>query len=457
MSAESLLSLPAVLPAVPGGAAPASPSDGGETSAFEVLLADALGEDAAPAEEAPADSEAVSADTRALAIPNPMSLPIVPGVTDDAGIEPGDDAADTVSPTDAPQPLILAGPGDEAAEPGEPVVLNGPGDEAAEPVVPTVLAGPGAEAPEPVRPPVLAGPGVEAPLTPAPQVLTGPDAEAPEPDQPVVLTGPGAEASEPIPPEILPEILTGPGAQAPVDRVQGEKSPSNASGKGADQPEILSGPSAEAPRDAAGTTSAPGDSKAPVKADEAATLPPPIAAEAESPAATPVETAAAPPDDTAPAMARDASLSSLSRATIETTAQIAAQITRRLEGRYSRFEMALTPEGLGRVDVSLDIDADGQLAARLAFDNPLAAFDMRGRVDELRRQLEESGFKLAADAFQFTERDPQSRGDGFDGRRERAFARSSRLNADADLEISAPVAGRWMSLSLTPDRVDLKV
>ncbi|HEY1225393.1 MAG TPA: flagellar hook-length control protein FliK, partial [Brevundimonas sp.] len=157
------------------------------------------------------------------------------------------------------------------------------------------------------------------------------------------------------------------------------------------------------------------------------------------------------------AIARDAGLSSLSRATIETTAHLAAQITRKLEGRSTRFEMALTPEGLGRVDVSLDIDADGQLAARLAFDNPVAAMDLRGRVDELRRQLEDQGFKLADDALQFTNRDPQGRGDGFDGRRERAFARSNRLNDDADLELSAPVAGRWMSLSLTPDRVDLKV
>ncbi|NBB53332.1 flagellar hook-length control protein FliK [Rhizobium sp. CRIBSB] len=120
--------------------------------------------------------------------------------------------------------------------------------------------------------------------------------------------------------------------------------------------------------------------------------------------------------------------------------------------------MALTPDDLGQVDVSITIDADGQLAARLAFDNPLAALDLRGRADELRRQLEEAGFRLSEDALQFSDRDPSSRRDGtFDQRSRQAFARSGRLAEDADVEISAPVAGRWMSLSLTPDRVDVKV
>ncbi|WP_339932055.1 flagellar hook-length control protein FliK [uncultured Brevundimonas sp.] len=149
------------------------------------------------------------------------------------------------------------------------------------------------------------------------------------------------------------------------------------------------------------------------------------------------------------------SLSNLSNAAVEATAQLAAQIIRRLDARSTRFEMALTPDKLGRVDVSLDIDEHGRLAARLAFDNPAAALDMKGRVDELRRQLEEAGFHLADDAFQFAERD-RSSGEAFDRRQGRAFAAASRLSDETDA--AAPVtAPRWMSLSLTPDRVDMKV
>jgi len=148
-----------------------------------------------------------------------------------------------------------------------------------------------------------------------------------------------------------------------------------------------------------------------------------------------------------------------SRVAVETTAQIAAQIVRKLEGRSTRFEMALTPEGLGRVEISLSIEADGALRASLAFDNPAAATDLRGRADELRRQLLDAGFTLADDALSFAERDPTAgHGGGFDRqpdpRNSRAFGAASRLTAEADLTVQPP---GWVSLSLTPAGVDVKV
>lgn len=159
---------------------------------------------------------------------------------------------------------------------------------------------------------------------------------------------------------------------------------------------------------------------------------------------------------------REAQGPTMSRAAIEATAQIAAQILRKLDGRSTRFEMSLTPDELGRVDIKLDIDAEGRLAARLAFDNPAAAADLRGRVDDLRRQLEQQGFHLADDAFEFTQRDNGSSAfdRGQDSRQSqdrdqsRAFAAASRLHADADV-VAQP--SRWTALSLTPAGVDMKV
>ena len=155
--------------------------------------------------------------------------------------------------------------------------------------------------------------------------------------------------------------------------------------------------------------------------------------------------------------ARDHSVSTLSRVTIDATAQIAAQILRKLEGRSTRFEIALRPDELGRVDVKLDIDSEGRLAARLAFDNPVAATDLRGRVDDLRRQLEAAGFQLAEDAFEFAERDSGSsafdRGQDARHGQKRAFAAAARLNADTD--IAQPP--QWLALSLSPSGVDMKV
>ena len=125
--------------------------------------------------------------------------------------------------------------------------------------------------------------------------------------------------------------------------------------------------------------------------------------------------------------------------------------------------MVLTPDDLGRVDVSLDIDAEGRLAARLAFDNPAAAADLRGRADELRRQLMEAGFQLADDALDFAEREGGAfSGGAFDEGADRrwgrdaAFAGGRRLGDTADQSAAATPA-RWINLNLTPDRVDLRV
>lgn len=150
-----------------------------------------------------------------------------------------------------------------------------------------------------------------------------------------------------------------------------------------------------------------------------------------------------------------ANTSLLSRVSVETTAQIAAQIVRRLEGRSTRFEMALTPEDLGRVDVSMEVGADGALTARLAFDNPAAAAELRGRADELRRQLQDAGFQLAQDSLQFSQRDGSQSRREFDRRPDRAFSGAAKLAADADA--AAPITARWTPLTLAPRGVDLKV
>ncbi|WP_295196180.1 flagellar hook-length control protein FliK [uncultured Brevundimonas sp.] len=180
--------------------------------------------------------------------------------------------------------------------------------------------------------------------------------------------------------------------------------------------------------------------------------------------ASPESTTASPaPLDAQPAQQAAASshaqgASTLSRATVETTAQLAAHIARKLDGRSTRFDMVLTPEDLGRVDVSLEIGKDGQLSARLAFDNPAAAADLKGRADELRRQLQEAGFQVAGDALDFSQRDPSAGGGAFERQQQRnaLFAGGSRLAAQADMPI-VPAPGAWINHSLTPDRVDLKV
>lgn len=302
---------------------------------------------------------------------------------------------------------------------------------------------------------------------PSAQVQTIVAVTAPKPLAPT--TDPAAAAS------IL--TLAEPDGQAePADQSPGRPTPDAPAPLRPSRRDLFQSAEAVLKADAPASTAAPAEGKTPAEA--ATTAAPsnpafgakpasPEVASAEAPApvdlAADAQPASAATGDAARAQSTAAAdhglgLSTLSRVTVETTAHLAAQIARRLEGRSTRFDMVLTPEDLGRVDVSLEIDKDGQLSARLAFDNPAAAADLRGRADELRRQLQDAGFQVAGDALDFSQRDPSAGGGAFERQQQRnaLFAGGGRLAAQADAPV-LPAPGAWTNHSLTPERVDLKV
>ncbi len=105
---------------------------------------------------------------------------------------------------------------------------------------------------------------------------------------------------------------------------------------------------------------------------------------------------------------------SMSRIGLETLASLAAQMSRRISAQSTRFDIALTPQDLGRVDVQVEIARDGRIRASMAFDSTVSAGEFRARGDELRRHLEDAGFRLSKEDLSFTSRDSgaDSRGSG---------------------------------------------
>ena len=83
------------------------------------------------------------------------------------------------------------------------------------------------------------------------------------------------------------------------------------------------------------------------------------------------------------------------RGSPQTVANLAAQIAKKLEGRLTRFDLELNPQGLGRVDVRMEIGATGRISAAMTFDTPAAAAELRARANELQRHLEQAGFDLS--------------------------------------------------------------
>jgi flagellar hook-length control protein FliK len=147
-------------------------------------------------------------------------------------------------------------------------------------------------------------------------------------------------------------------------------------------------------------------------------------------------------------------------ATAATVADLAAQVSRRLEGRSTHFDIQLTPEGLGRVDVRVDIDAQGKLTAAMAFDNPHAANEMRGRSGELMRALEQAGFDLSGGLSFNSPQDQRGGGQFADQAPEReawqgrAFQNAMGVADEAD---TAVVAARLYQQRQSPTGVDLRI
>jgi flagellar hook-length control protein FliK len=94
----------------------------------------------------------------------------------------------------------------------------------------------------------------------------------------------------------------------------------------------------------------------------------------------------------------------------EITAQLAAQISSRATAARAAFDFALEPQGLGRVDVSLKIDSQGQLSAVLSFDNPGAAAEAKSRSGELQQALQQAGVNVGQNGLSFTSSGGQGHG-----------------------------------------------
>jgi Meckel syndrome type 1 protein len=85
----------------------------------------------------------------------------------------------------------------------------------------------------------------------------------------------------------------------------------------------------------------------------------------------------------------------------DTAANLSAQIVQKLSGQSTRFDVQLNPDGLGRVDVAVQIDAKGVLSASLSFEKPEAANLLRDHAGALQQSLAQAGFDLSNGSLSF--------------------------------------------------------
>ncbi|HXQ84855.1 MAG TPA: flagellar hook-length control protein FliK [Xanthobacteraceae bacterium] len=71
----------------------------------------------------------------------------------------------------------------------------------------------------------------------------------------------------------------------------------------------------------------------------------------------------------------------------------------------NQFDIRLDPPELGRIDVRLDVDSNGQVTSHVTVDRPETLSLLQSQQPQLERALEQAGLKTADNGLQFTLRD----------------------------------------------------
>jgi flagellar hook-length control protein FliK len=134
---------------------------------------------------------------------------------------------------------------------------------------------------------------------------------------------------------------------------------------------------------------------------------------------------------------------------------LALEIAASAKSGKSRFEIRLDPAELGRIDVRIDIDRNGQMTSHLTVEKPETLSMLRQDAPQLQRALDDAGFKTGDSGLQFSLRDQSSSGqnNGNDNGRN-----AQRLVISEEETVPSAVAGRSYGRALGSNSgVDIKV
>jgi flagellar hook-length control protein FliK len=121
----------------------------------------------------------------------------------------------------------------------------------------------------------------------------------------------------------------------------------------------------------------------------------------------------------------------------------------------SRFEIRLDPADLGRIDVRIDVDRNGQVTSHLTVEKPETLSMLRQDAPQLQRALDDAGLKTGNGGLQFSLRDQSSSGQNNGNETGR---NAQRLVISDEDTIPAAVAGRTYGRMLgSSSGVDIRV
>ena len=117
---------------------------------------------------------------------------------------------------------------------------------------------------------------------------------------------------------------------------------------------------------------------------------------------------------------------------------LAVEIAASVKSGKTRFEIRLDPADLGRIDVRIDVDRNGQVTSHLTVEKPETLSMLQQDAPQLQRALDDAGLKTGSGGLQFSLRDQSFSGQNSGNE---TTGNAQRLVIDDDA-IPAAVAGR---------------
>jgi flagellar hook-length control protein FliK len=134
---------------------------------------------------------------------------------------------------------------------------------------------------------------------------------------------------------------------------------------------------------------------------------------------------------------------------------LALEIAVSAKSGKSRFEIRLDPADLGRIDVRIDVDRNGQVTSHLTVEKPETLSMLRQDAPQLQRALDDAGFKTGSGGLQFSLRDQSSSNQNNGNETGR---NAQRLVVSSEDTTPAAVVGRTYGRMLgSSSGVDIKV
>lgn len=107
-------------------------------------------------------------------------------------------------------------------------------------------------------------------------------------------------------------------------------------------------------------------------------------------------------DPTAAASASAPQLQAAATAAAVPLAGVAVEIVARAQAASNRFEIRLDPPDLGRIDVRLNVDKQGNVTSHLVVERSATLDMLRRDAPQLERALQDAGLKTGGDGLQFS-------------------------------------------------------